>query len=53
MFAYMQLLNKSVNLEKNPESPFRNLVLHVGPLPAPLAKANVTHMVVKAYLPIS
>ena len=49
----MQLLNKSVNLEKNPESPFRNLVLHVGLLPAPLAKANVTHMAVKAYLPIS
>ena len=53
MFAYMQLLNKSVNLEKNPESPVRNLVLHVGPLPVPLAKANVTHMVAKAYLPIS
>ena len=44
MFAYMQLLNKSVNLQKNPDSlAFRNLVLHVCPLPVPLAKANVTH----------
>lgn len=51
MFAYMQLLNKSVNLQKNPESPaFRNLVLNVGQLPAPLAKAHVTQ-VVNAYSP--
>lgn len=36
MFAYMQLLNKSVNLQKVLNHRRCNLVLNVGQLPAPL-----------------